>query len=320
MDKTGATQMTEIPVETVLRDELAHGDSMLGSVAPILGHLVISPDNSLFSDEIVAQVRGMAVSVASQMLTAQAHESDEDDVLAFVDQHLDDLAGHLLENGRFLSHCHALTIERQLSQRVNERSAVDLILSPLLQALISSDDHVVSSNAMAVLAAQARFVQQQNRMEIPMKELPGDLFHAAVLTWRTHAGEGLDEVTARAEMQLRAKYDEGASRLGLLSRLVSGLGNGALAALSVGHAGVAIFLSALAAGSQQDRDIVVQSTHDRQLGRLALSLRAAGLKPREIEEQFLLIHPHVALPEGFEMLRKDRAAEILAESSGHAVG
>jgi hypothetical protein len=320
MDETAMNQTAEIPVETILRGELTHGDSALGTVAPILGHLVVSSDNTLFSDEIVAHVRGMAASVAAQMLMAQGKEADEDDVPEFVEQHSDELVGYLLSNTDFLSHCHALTIERQLTLRVQERSAVDSVLSPLLQALISSDDANVSSTAMAVVTSQARYMQQQARMELPLKELPGDLFHAAVLTWRTHAGEGLDEVTARAEMHLRAEYDEGASRLGLLSRLVTGLGSGAMAALSISHAGVATFLSALAAGSQQDRDLVIQSTNDRQVGRLALGLRAAGLKPKDVEEQFVHIHPHVALPEGFDLLRSDRAAEILAASGGLAAG
>ena len=29
------------PIETILRDELAHGDRALGSIGPILGHLVV---------------------------------------------------------------------------------------------------------------------------------------------------------------------------------------------------------------------------------------------------------------------------------------
>jgi len=88
----------------------------------------------------------------------------------------------------------------------------------------------------------------------------------------------------------------------------------------VSHAGVAIFLSALATASHQDRDLAVLATNDRQLARLALSLRAGGLKPKEIEEQFLHIHPEISLPPGFEALTADRAAEILAASGRWPVG
>lgn len=320
MSDSASQENFHLPVEEVLRGELAHGDVVLGTVAPILGHLVTNSANSLFNDQIVAQIRGMAISVAAQMLSAHASAAEDDDPATFIALRQDDLATDLLVDSAFLSHCHALTVEMQLAVRLEQRNAIDLVLSPLLQALISSDDTDTASSAMAALTAQARFVQQQKRMELSINDLPGDLFHAALLAWRNFAGEGAETVTANAELQLRSTYDESTSRLGLLSRLVSGMGNGSLAALSLSHAGVAIFLSALAKNSGQDRDLATMSTNDRQLGRLALALRAAGLKHRQVEEQFVHIHPDVALPEGFDMLRADRAAEILAESAARTVG
>lgn len=306
-------QTSQIPVEGILRDELAHGDAVLGTITPILGHLVIGSQNSLFSDQIIANIRGMATSLAVQMLTEEA-EVRQAQVRDMVATRKDRLANDLLANPAILSHCHALTIERILSDRLHERSAIDPVLSSMLQVLVSSEDSDISSVAMGVLTAQARFMQQQRRMELPVTELPGELFHAAVLVWRTSAGEGSEDISARAEMNLRARYDEGATRLGLMANLATGMGAGARAALSVSHAGVAIFLTALAHLSGQKRDIVILSTNERQLGRFALSLRASGLKPHEVEEQFLLIHPEIALPEGFEQLRVDRAQEMLASS------
>jgi hypothetical protein len=102
----------------------------------------------------------------------------------------------------------------------------------------------------------------------------------------------------------------------MISRLVTGMGGGAVAALSVGHAGVAVFLSALAIGSGQDRDLVALSTNEAQLARLAVALRAAGLKLTAIEEQVLAIHPDMAVPEGFDRLGADRAAALLALAGG----
>ncbi|MXO56917.1 hypothetical protein [Pontixanthobacter gangjinensis] len=314
------TQTTEIPVEAILRDELAHGDAVLGTIAPILGHLVISQDNSLFSDEIIAQIRGMSESVAKQLLAEQAKVAGEQSIVDFIQRKQAELAADLMSSPEFLSHCHALTVERQLVEKLHRRSAVDPVLSPMLQALISSDDAAISSAAMAALAAQARFIQQQQRMELPVCELPGELFHAVVLIWRTTAEAGDEDVTARAEMQLRSIYDEGVSRLGLMSKLVAGMGQGARAALSVSHAGVALFVTALAYGSRQDRDIAVLSTNERQLGRFALGLRASGLKPQEVEEQFLMVHPEIAMPEGFELLRSERAAEMLATTDSRNAG
>ncbi|MFZ1741958.1 MAG: hypothetical protein WAT93_03845 [Pontixanthobacter sp.] len=320
MDETGINQTTEIPVEEILRDELAHGDAVLGTIAPILGHLVINSTNVLFSDEIVANIRGMAASVAAQLLAEYAKTANGSSIEEAIEDNQNILANELLANAEFLSHCHALTIERQLTEKLYSRSAIDTVLSPMMQALISSDDSATASTAMAALASQARFIQQQRRMELPLTELPGDLFHEVVLSWRNFAGSEADELAVKAEMQLRSRYDEGVSRLGLYAKLVAGMGQGLRAAMSVSHSGVALFLSALAAGSKQHRDVATLSTNDRQLGRFALGLRATGLKPQEVEEQFLLIHPDIALPEGFDLLRSDRAAQMLATSGGRSNG
>jgi hypothetical protein len=62
----------------------------------------------------------------------------------------------------------------------------------------------------------------------------------------------------------------------------------------------------------------VLSFAERQYARLALSLCAAGLKQQAMAEQFLYLHPDVALPEGFETLRADRAGALLATSQPEA--
>jgi hypothetical protein len=113
---------------------------------------------------------------------------------------------------------------------------------------------------------------------------------------------------------LRAVYDESTGRLGLLAQVVVAMGQKATRALAIDHAGLAVFATALAMASRQERDLTILSFVDRQFARLALSLRAAGLKQQAVEEQFLFLHPEVALPEGFDMLRADRAAALLAGS------
>jgi hypothetical protein len=89
-------------------------------------------------------------------------------------------------------------------------------------------------------------------------------------------------------------------------------------ALAISHAGLPIFATALAMASHQERDLVVLSFADRQFARLALALRAAGLKQEHVEEQFLYLHPEIALPDGFETVRSDRAAALLAASHPEA--
>lgn len=308
------TQRSDIDVEDVLSYELAHGDVVLDTVAPVLAHLLANHDHSLFSDEIVSRVRGMLEDLARQVVaTRDGSPGDDDpDTRSAASEDAGRLVDKLAGEFELLRHCHALALEWQLTTRLEARNAIDPVLSPLVQALVASDDPSTASTAMALLAAQARYVQQQRRMELPLGELPADLFHLVLSRWREGVGDASGPETNEAEGRLRESYDESVSRIGLLSRLVTGMGAGVSAALSLPHAGVALFLSALAKASNQQRDLVVISTNDRQLARLALALRAAGLKPKDVEEQFVYLHPEVALPDGFETLRADRAAAILA--------
>lgn len=318
MSEMFAPARPEPTVEDVLRDELAQGDAVIGTIAPILRHLLANDDQSLFNDEVVARVRGMVDHLARQVLDAaedaQGAGARHDHDPAAVDQAI----ATLVERAALLTHVHAQALEFQLGERLQARIALDPVLSPLLQALIASPDSTTAASAMALLAAQARYVQAQRRMQLPVGELPADLFHAVLQTVRGLEAE--PEVLAQAEAAIRTGYDEGRSRLGLMARLVMSMGGGATAALDVSHAGVGLFLTALSLGAGQDRDLTALAAHEGQLARLALALRAAGVRPENVEEQFLAIHPDVSLPDGFETLGADRAAALLARSFAGAGG
>jgi hypothetical protein len=314
------TQFDNHGVEDILREDLAQGDALIGTLGPILRHLLANDDHSLFSDEIIARVRGMLEHMAAQLLHAQADAAGLEDRQRFLAERREPFVESFLAHPALLNHCHALALEWQLTERLQARNGVDPVLSPLFQALVASSDPDTAGLAMTALAAQARFVQAQRRMELPLTELPGDLFHSALITLRAQAGEADDAAAGAAEAALRARFDEANSRFGLLARLVTGMGGGAIAALAIDHAGAAIFLTALALGSAQDRDLAVLSTNDRQFARLALALRAAGLKPQAVEEQFLYLHPEVALPAGFDELGADRAGALLSSSTPNSAG
>jgi len=320
IDRT-ASQSEETPVEGMLREALEQGDAVIDTIGPVLGHLLANDDDSLFTDEIVARVRGIILHIAWQMLMAHASAAEHEDPDAFAQAHREGLAAQLALHQPLLRHCHALAMEWHLTIRVEQGSAIDPVLSPLLQALVASDDDTVAASAMTVLASQARFIQHQRRMELPIYELPGELFHHALLVWRGHlAGEDTRRTADIAERGLRASFDESTGRLGLLSRIVAGMGGGAMAALSVSHAGAALFITALANASSQSRDIAALSTNDGQMARLALALRAAGLEAKAVEEQFFHIHPEVTLPDVFKLLRSERAGAMLAASRRNAAG
>ena len=311
------TDQTVESFELLLRDELARGDEMIATSRPILRHLLANDDHALFNDEMIARIRGMMNHVAAQLLFAQAAAAEVRDRAAYVADRQDVLAQALFEDAAFLAHAHALTLEAQLAERLQGRSGIDAVLSPLVQELAAAGEMNVAGLAMQLLASQARFMQQHRRMELPLGELPGDLFHSALQLLRAHAEEA-EDAAAEAERRLRESYDEGGGRLGLLTRLVMAMGQKAVRALAIDHAGLAIFSTALAMAASQDRNVTVLSFADRQFARLALALRAAGLRQQAVEEQFLYLHPEIALPDGFDMLRADRAAALLAGSQPEA--
>lgn len=308
--------------EVDLRADLARGDAVIGSITPILRHLLASDDHSLFGDEIIARVRGIVADLARQLaeeIAVSDPSAERGEPPAAV---IDALVRDLVDVPGLLTHAHALALEWQLTERLQARLGVDPVLTPLLQALISSPDVSTSAIAMKLLAAQARFAQAMRRMQLPLFELPGDLLHGALQVMRCHSQEdaAANERGAAAEAAVRARYDESRSRLGLIARLVTGMGGGAVAALSVSHAGVALFMTALALASGQVRELTILSTNEGQATRLALSLRAAGLRVENAAEQFLAINPEACLPPGVERIGPDEAAAILAPGPGHPGG
>jgi hypothetical protein len=301
-----AAMPSEEPVDALLRDELARGDAFLESAVPILRHLLAGEHSGAFADEIVARVRGGLGDLAAQLLAAVSATPDPaaPDREAF-----DDLSAALLHLPGLLGHLHALALEWQLTERLQARLALDPALPPLLQALLASDDEATSGLAMQFLAAQARFAQTQRRMQLPLHELPADLLHGALVALRTVGGD--ESRLAEAEAALRAHYDESRTRLALAARLVIGMGGGAVAALAVPHAGIALFTTALALASGQDRDVVLLPLGSASGARLALALRAAGLKHEAIETQLLLFYPDAPAGTQWERIGADRAAELL---------
>ena len=305
-------------VEDSLRAELAQGDVILATARPILRHLLANDDHALFSDEVIAKIRGMMLHIARQLLFEVAEKAGEEDRTAFTSQHEEGLAQNFLEDTAFLAHAHALTIEAQLADRLQQRSDVDGVLSPLLQELAASTDEATASAAMHVVASQARFMQQMRRMELPLTELPAELFHACTQSLLHHP-DIEDGLAQKVVSQMRATFDESQHRIGQVTRLLIGLGSEAMRALAVNHAGLSIFATALAMASEQDRDVVVLSLGENQCARLALSLRAAGLDQGEVEEQFVYLHPEISLPDGFDRLLRDQAAALLSSSTQETV-
>lgn len=304
-------------VEGLLREELALGDRSLRSVAPVLAHMLANNGNVMVSDAIVASVRGMLEHLARQLLAAERADKPGSTAhdLPQSAEAIDALAARLASDHFVLGHSYVLAMESLLADRLERRASVDPVLSPLLQELIASDKPAIAELAMATLAAQSRFIQSQRRMDMPLAELPAELFLGVIECWENAARESdRARIPKAAVDRLKQSYDEGASRAGLLARLVSAMGSGALAALELEHAGLALFASALAAFTRQPRDNALIACHESQSARLALAFRAAGMDADAIERQFLLLEPGVRVPQVIGEIAPDRAQAILAKS------
>lgn len=296
-------QADEAALAAILREELAREARALDAVVPVLRHLLASEGQRLVSDAILARVRGMLSDLAAQLIAAAA---GRDPALRFAAAQLtpdhEALAAELAGDPALLAHCHALAAESLLAERFHQHRALDPVLSPLLQELIASDAPEIAELAMNALAAQSRFIQSQRRMELPLGELPAELFH--VVTAR-HAG------VPEAGRRLAAAYDEAASRLGLLARLVSAMRRGAIAALALDHAGAALFASALGVLGRAPREQAVLAGQDGQSLRLALMLRSAGLEADAIARQVLLLDPAAPPLHDLAALSPERARLLL---------
>lgn len=302
------------PVESVLRDELARADRALGAVVPVLGHLLVSSDHALVSDEIVARVRGMLVDLAGQ-LTASLPGGNEADGTPGAGDPVQFLAERLAGDAIVLGFLHAVAMEAILTERLDQRAGIDPVLSPLWQELIASQDGAVAELAMQALAAQSRFLQGQRRMQHPVAELPPEVLDRAFgLLNEALAGKG-EPNTDAALRAMKAEYDEAESRAGLIARLIAALRGGAIAALELEHAGLALFASALAQRSGTGRARAVLACHDGQVSRLALMLRAAGLEPAAIERQFVVLEPAARAPHGLADISVETARALLQQSA-----
>lgn len=302
-------------VEAILQDELAREVRAVNAVSPVLRHLLASDAQSLVSEAVLARVRGMVFDLAAQLSAAIAGRDPAIRMQGGADPATHGpLAENLLNDEALLTLLHGLAIESLLAERFQQRHAIDPVLSPLLQELIASEDPATASLAMNLLAAQSRFMQSQRRMELPLGELPAERFHAMIAFAHRFDSGAAASVTLK---QLQHSYDEAASRLGLLARLVTAMRRGAVAALALDHAGLALFSSALANGSHQPREAMVLACHEGQGARLALALRAAGLEPSAIDRQFALIEPIAGMPRALAVLLPERA-DLLLRANGAA--
>lgn len=295
--------------DSLLRADLARGAQVIASIEPILRHLLLQDDQSIFSEEIVARTRGMITSLVVHILQelwasgrAEAARTDDEATLTAV----------LLAVPGLLGHCHARAVEGQLNDRLASQARIDPVTSPIITARLAAPDPEMAALAMKVLTAQARFVQSQRRMDLSPYELPADLLHHLLLALADL--DGAHAITAAGK--IRQHYDEARSRLGLLARLALGDGTSQDTLLDLAQSGVATFATALSLAVVQDRDTVLLALTDGQQARLATMLAAAGQTATQAEATLALIHPDVPLDRHLLGLGQRHAHDLLAAGGG----
>lgn len=300
--------------------QLAAARGGAANAMPILRHLLRSDDSSIFSDEIVARVRGMFLDVARQLVIALAEAAGHAEPEGWAHEAANELTAVLTENPVFLEHFHSLALEWQWTDRLAQRRALDPVLPPLVQAQMGHADAAVASAVMNLLAAQARFCQNQRRMQLPLAELPGDLLHIALVSMRAYVGieDNADGYALMADRSLRARFDEARGRLGLMRRMLDAMADSGVDALALDSAGLSLFLSALARGSGQSRETVIMALADSQMLQLTLILKACGLAPEAAAAALQALYPDAVLPVEALDMGADEAKALLTAATAAA--
>lgn len=311
---TAAAPLASDSIEEVLREDLFHADQAMVHMGPILRHLLQNDDRSIFSDEIIARVRGMLADLARQLVQALGEAAGHADAAAWARQAGPGLSEMLASSQPLLHHLHMLAVEWQLADKLQGTLGIDPVLTPLLQDVIASSDADLAARGMNLLASQARFGQAVRRMQIPLAELPGDAHALALATMKDYVSGDPAGAAAclQAEADLRRHRSLAASRLDLLGHIVGRLGPDLPKALQLEHSGVALFLTALASSANLARETAVMCTTESQMPRLALSLAAAGVGREGVVASFAAIHPEIAVPEGIDQIDPARASALLA--------
>ncbi|MDE2301534.1 MAG: hypothetical protein KGK11_03140 [Sphingomonadales bacterium] len=290
-----------------LLDGLAEGEAAAQAIAPMLRLRLGHAETGLFDEAVIAGIRGMLRDLAEQLL-ADAGDAPREPALDALERLLSARPG-------LLDHLHALALEARAAERLQARLRLDPVVSPLLQALIAAPEPETAAAAMHLLAAEARFLRQQQQMRLPVAELPAELFDA-VLDAARGAADVPDDAQAVAHLPgIRAAYDEAATRIALADRLVVAMGAGAVAAGSLAHAGVPLFLAALSAATGEARGVCVLALQPGQGARLALLLRKAGVKREVVQASLLLVDAPPALVEAIAGISPAAAAAMLAGST-----
>ncbi len=308
MNGVAMNPSAQAQLETALRVGLARSDAAFRGIAPVLTHMLDDSWPSIVSDASLARVQGMMTGFGRELKSSAPGNS----VLSEPD--LEMFRQMLIGDSRLLEYCFVLAVEGQIIEQLASEHSVERVLSPLLQELVGSDRKEIAEQAMSCIAAQSRFVQTQARMQMPLSDLPADLFHSVLGKWQEFASKHRQDLPIQSIESLRKNYDEGATRTAQMERLVAAIGKGVRAALDLPHAGFSLFATALARESDQSRGNALLSCQAIQSPRLVLGLRAAGLEEADIAKNIVTLGGEATNSKGLNQILPDQAQSILNDT------
>lgn len=300
---------------------LLRAGALAAPTGPILRQLLTGERDGLFSDAIIARTSAMISHLAHQMAFAVVEAAEEAEPLGAAAAEAEILADALAEQLRdvsdVLGHVHALCVESTLADMLHERAAIDPALPPLLKDLLTNQDAEIAAAAMHVLAAQARFLHHSRRMELPLGELPGELF---ALCLSLIGGLGTIDPGQREAVRsmLAANYDEGGARTSQIARLAMLAHDDSTQKPSLPNSGLAIFASWLALDVGKPRDDTILAIGQRDLSRLVLMMRAADLSEAAMQGVVAILAPHGTLDPALASLAPEEARQLLSGYHGAA--
>ena len=291
-----------------LRELLAQGEQTRRALPQQLRHRIGFADPSLFDDELIARTRGLLVHLTSQIAGGRPPGSGTADHL----EARDAVLRAVFDSPAMLAHCHALALEYRLTRRLGDQAGIDPVLPSILQEMIASPNEATSHLATAVLAAQTRFLSNMERMQLPLRQLPGELLHDVFAIGRRWLGEPI--IADAVEQAVRTSYDEGATRTALLGRLVNSADYPQGRGWQLQEAGVPLFLAGLALAGGFSLHEAALLTTESQIARLALIMRTLRCNPSGINRNLYILHDEVALPL-IAGMNPDAASTLLARST-----
>lgn len=297
-----------------LHNLLAASDNQRITLPEQLQHRITLGDPVLFGDEVVARTRGLLLHITEQVAGARpgASRAVPHELDARSAEQRDAILQAVFADPALLSYAHASALEYAVTCRLAEEADLDPALSPLLQDLASRTDQAVSKLATAVIATQSRFLTDMRRMQMPLRQMPGELLHTALAIGRTYSDNAL--LADAIDQAVQVSYDEGATRLGLLTILANLDNFPRQRGLRLEDAGVALFVLGLSSVPGMAYEDAVLLLTRQQMLRLALVLRGAGCSSRTVNHNLFLLHEQVAAPAVAGMSR-ERALELLSQSS-----